>query len=451
MVSFNLSEIERHRGVFPVLSNICVAGTFYVAMTFAFAATGYATIQDSQELVVLRGDYKLRRWYTLSKALLATSFVHVATMVGAATWRGISSDKEFLVPFKRLSSLVMPTACVSMMPLLLAGISRPSRALDHEESPLSDNSATVQLPTGKAAQPETKLWNINSALIYSSSRVRRLDLRILLMGICVTVFDPIYAVWHHEYALVAPSLPIASIVFAFTTGNVLYFMNFIPSSRCIEPGILAAAAVAVVGVCSHQNLWNLFAVYGDKSGEHDDHNGSRLPVKIAIWYDLLLSILMVDSDRVHCEASEGPPPTTRQRQTYYLLNIPFRIRKIGFMWQLRQGTLVLVLGLAYISSLCGNDWPLPMSTTAVKLLVFVVIMSVHFRSSKAKDQHEPSRGHQIALVISIVATATAVVFSRNHIITYASDWATGACTAFFSYLVFSAAVRFSPDMTERYR
>lgn len=85
MVSSTLSGIKSHRGVLPILSNISVVGTFYVAMTFAFVATGHATSQDSQELMVLCGNDRLRPCCTVSKALLATLFVHVATKVGAAT------------------------------------------------------------------------------------------------------------------------------------------------------------------------------------------------------------------------------------------------------------------------------------------------------------------------------------------------------------------------------
>lgn len=63
-----------------------------------------------------------------------------------------------------------------------------------------------------------------------------------------------------------------------------------------------------------------------------------------------------------------------------IVNTPFEFRKAELTWQLRHRTLVLVLGLAYIAGLLGDDWPLPISTTAINLLVLVVLIGVHCKS-----------------------------------------------------------------------
>jgi len=433
-VSVNMLEIERHHGFLPIISNICKVGTSYVAMTFTFAATGHTTTQNSQELMILHGNDGFRLWYTVSKTLLATAFVHVAIKLGAATRWVSSSDMECLILSKRLLSLVVPIACFSLTPLLMAGISRAPSTLDQEDSHNSDNLATSQLPTRAAAQPEAKLWNIDSAVVYSSARFRRLDLRLLLMGICVTVYDATNSVWRYDHGPLRPSLPIASIVFVFTTAAVLLFVNCIPTPRRIEPGILAAAAVAVVGICSHQNLWDLFAV-------NDNYDGNRLALQISIWYGLLLTILMIDSDWIHCKPYEG-------KKKDLLLVKTFNVGKVECMWQLKHVNLVLVLGIAYISSLSGNDWPLLISTTAANLLILVIIIGVRLKSPKAEPQYESNRPHQIALVISIVTTIACILFSRYHIITYASVWDSGTCVAFFSYLVSSILVRYLPQLRQ---
>ena len=428
-VSVNLLEIERHHGFLPIISNICKVGTFYVAMTFTFTTTGHTNTKNSQDLMILHGNDRFRLWYTVSKALPATAFVHVAIKLGAATRWGSSLDWECLISLKRLLSLVVPIACVSMTPLLMAGISKAPSTLDQENSHNSDNLATSQLRAREAAQPEAKLWNIDSAFVYSSARFRRLDLRLLLMGIGVTVYDATDSVWRYEHGPLRPSLPITSIVFAFTTAAVLFFVNCIPTPRRIEPGILAAAAVAVVGVCGHQNLQDLFAV-------NDDQDGNRLALQVSIWYGLLLTILMIDSDWVPCKPYEG-------RKKNLLLVKIFNVGKVECMWQLKHVNLVLVLGLAYISSLSGNDWPFLISTTAASLLILVIIMGVRLEPQDGKDCV-----HQIALAISIVTTIAAVLLSRNHIITYASDWDSGTRAALFSYLISSIAVRYSPQLRQ---
>lgn len=433
-VSVNLSEIERNHGVLPIVSSICKVGTFYVAMTFTFAATGHTNTQDSQQLKIVHRDDKIRPWYTVSKAVLATAFVHVVTEVGAAIWWKISSDMASLMLLKRLSSLVVPIACIIIMPLLLAGISRAPSTLNQENSHNFDNLATSQGPRRKAAEPKAKLWDIDKAFVYTSSRVSRLDLRLLLMGICVTVFDAIHSVWPYENRHFRPSISMTSIVLAFTTATVLFFTNCIPASRRIKPGTLAASAVAVVGVCSHQNLWDLFA-------NDDDHDGNSLALKISIWYGLLLMILMIDCDWFHRRPYEG-------RRKDVLLVKTFSVEKVEFMWLLRHTNLALVLGLTYVSSLCGNDWPFLISTTAANLLILIIIIGVRITSPKAESQYESNRAHQIALLISTVATIAAMLLSRNHIITYASSWDSGTCVAFFSYLISSVVVRYPPQLRQ---
>lgn len=83
VVGVQLSEFGKHSGVLLIMSNVCTLGTYYVAVAVALDATGHKNLKSSSELTVLHEDDRLREWYTLVKALIATASVHFAIKVAA--------------------------------------------------------------------------------------------------------------------------------------------------------------------------------------------------------------------------------------------------------------------------------------------------------------------------------------------------------------------------------
>jgi len=86
VVGVQLSEFGKHSGLLLIINNVCKLGTYYVAIAFALDATRHTKLRSSSESMVLHEDDRLRNWYTLAKALIATASVHFAIKVAARTW-----------------------------------------------------------------------------------------------------------------------------------------------------------------------------------------------------------------------------------------------------------------------------------------------------------------------------------------------------------------------------
>jgi len=193
-------------------------------MAFAFA--GHNLVQHVPELMSLR-------WSAAPKAILVTALVGKPSItVKAPFFIGLHCIRQhdIFAVFK---------------------IPKPHNKLGQESLEESIVERTQALSSTDAVQVHAKSWAIYSTFVYSSSRIRRLDLRVLAIGVYVTAIDAISAVWHDDFCLLAPSLPITLIVGAFTTTAIFVLMNLIPTSRRIEPDILATIAAAIIYIYYH--------------------------------------------------------------------------------------------------------------------------------------------------------------------------------------------------------
>lgn len=393
-------------------SHVSKKTAFYVTVAFTFASIGHTPIGDNPELMFVPLRHYFSNWKDTTRAIIATILIHAGLL--------------FVAPIEGVSSSAIPLACTIIAPLLLAGLSRPVDPAGQEANDVPGiKGQTTDKSSKVPASPTTKAWTIDSTLVWSSSKIRCLDLRVLLLGLSVTLFDVSCNQYRDEMSITR--WPISAVVSIFVTAIWLYLENSVPRSRDLEPGILSLAAAALVGIFSHVNFLDAFGLYDD---EWEDENFTHFwpvpedashskPIIIALCYTTLIYIVVVHRQLVHHKtdrailATKGQPP----QKDHLLFGFHVKTSQINFGWQLRNSHVGISLLFAVLASWLGDNWPLDMNTTDAGLLLFLLIVGFQLRPGCDNLDEKRSLYHVAAVGFSALMTILAVGLNRRDILT----------------------------------
>jgi len=223
-----------------------------------------------------------------------------------------------------------------MMPLLLAGVSKPREETEsqrnHEDEP-PEEIAKFEAKTG-------------GLIAY----IRTADKSMFFMGNAAATCDLFYN--GHDGLI-----PVTAIAALLTTYLPMFLTAHVPAHRMIETWILSTATVALVGIGNHFNIMNLFGTYSDDLIDC----GSSSPIYGSIWYAILF--LMITSNRRLAKQNEDQPYSSNK--TPEALHLILSFRAGPYVWQLRNSRVAISLVLACISTLCGDTWPLAVNTLII--------------------------------------------------------------------------------------
>ena len=427
-------------GIFADIgSHIAKTVAFYVTMTFTFVSTGHTLVGDSPELMFVPLRHMFPDWKATTRAAIATMLVHAYLV---------------LVPHSTVQlSLATPVACTFMVPLLLAGLSKPLDSKDPERSnAVVVEEQIVDMSSGESMTPCTKAWTIDSAMVYSSSMLRCLDLRVLLLGGSITLFDVLCS--QHQDEMSVAGWPKSAVISMCATLIWLYLENTVPRSREIEPGLLSLASVALVGIFSHVNFLGAFGLYDDEwEVERSTYpmpfvNASHAqPIMMALWFMTLVSMVAVNRQLVQRNAdnvlvsADGQPPMKDQ----ILIGFHVKTSRITMAWQLRYSRVAISLCFLMLASFLGESWPLEMNTTIAGLLLFALIVGFQLQPRPEVLEKKRSLPHVAALLFSAVLTTFAVTLNRYGFLVDLvsdprSDWKVGTWSALVSHQVLVAVI-----------
>lgn len=411
---------------------------FYLTMAFTFVSTGHTPAGDSPELMFVPLRQNFLDVKATARAMIATILVHAYLV--------------FAAPTNWVHSLATSLACTIMAPFLLAGISRPldSRSQQADCSPGTEEK-TVNMDSGEPLTSISEAWSIDSAAVYSSSRIRCLDLRVLLLGLSVTLFDVLCNRYYDE--MFVARWPISAVISISVTAIWLYLENLIPKYREVEAGLLSLAAVALVGVFSHVNFLDAFGLYDD---EWEDENFTHTmpvpenaspskPILIALWYTTIISMVVVNRRLVHQRADQELPATNGQppKRDHLLFGFHVKTSRINFAWQLRNSRVAFCLAFTTLAACTDERWPLDMNTIVAGLLLFALIVGFQLRPTTDVLDEKRSMRHVAALGVSVLMTILAIGLVRYDLLDgFVSGpkvyWKAGTWSALVSYRLFVA-------------
>ena len=395
-------------GVFASIgSNVSKNSAFYVTMAFTFVSTGHTLAGESPELMFIPLKHIFPNWKAIARAIIATMLVH-AYLVFA--------------PFSKVASFATPLACTIVAPLLLVGISRrPDSTGQQRNCESGPERKTVEVGSDELASSTDKAWTIDSTMVYSSSRIRCLDLRLLLLGLSVTLFDVLCNRFPDE--MFVTRWPISAVVSISVTALWLYLVNTLPILRETESGILSLAVVALVGMFSHVNFLDAFGLYDD---EWEDENLTHSlpvpedarhlkPIMIALWYTTLSTMVVYNRQLVRQKADQTVSATNGQPPKKGPLLFGFHVKtsQINFAWQLRDSGVVICLVFSMVAACTGEIWPLDMNVTVAGLLLFTLIIGFQLRPKRDTMDEKRSVYHVAALGFSALVTIFVVGLSRH--------------------------------------
>ena len=405
---------------------------FYVTIAFTLISTSHTPTRDSPELMFVPLRHNFPDCKATASAIVATMLVH-AYLVFAASTQG-------------LSSLATPLACTIMAPLLLAGISWPSDSTGQEgDFETGPKGKTVDVNFDGLAPLATKAWTIDSTLVYTSSRIRCLDLRVLLLGLSITTFDVLCNRYQDEMSVTR--WPISAVIMISVTAIWLYLENLVPTSREVEQGTLALATTALLGIFSHFNFLDAFGLYDD---ERKDGNLTHTmptpegashskPILTALYYTTLVSVVVFNHRLVHQKADQALPPTKNgqpPKRDPLLFGFHVKSSRIDFAWQLRDSRVSISLIFIMLAASLGQSWPLDMNTTVASLLLFAFIVGFQLRPVCDRLDEKRSLPHVAALALSALMTILAVDINRHGVLDSKSVWQAGTWSAVIFYRLF---------------
>ena len=407
---------------------------FYITMAFTLVSTGHTPAGDSPELMFVPLRHSFPDWKATARAIIGTMLVHAYLILPASS----TVDLSFATPL----------ACAVMVPLLLAGIAKRLDSTGQQgkcEPGLARNTEDMKYDEATSSTTDRA---IDSTLVYSSPRIKCLDLRVLLFGLSVTFFD-IYCNQYKDEMFVT-RWPISAVISLSVTAVWLFLETSIPRSRDVEPGILLLATTVLVAIFSHVNFLDAFGIYDDEAYSNSTHTmpvpgnarHSR-PILIALWYTMLTSLVVVNrllgQRKVEqtLPATDGPP-----RRDHLLFGFRVETLRINFAWQLKNSSVATCLMFAMVSSCLGESWPLEMDTTVAGLQLFALVIGFQFRPTcDSLDDDKRSLHHIAALSFSALMTILAISLSRHGVLNALvsdpkRDWKAGTWSALVFYQLF---------------
>lgn len=409
---------------------------FYVTMIFTFASTGHTPVGDSPELMFISLRHSLPEWKATAGAITITI--------------SVQSYILFVAPADSVLVFVIPLMCTLMAPLLLAGVSKRLDLKDGQGRCESNTEEqTVRLNSDELVPTSAKISTIDSSLVYTSSRIRGFDLRVLLLGLSITVFDIVYNEYQNDVSLLG--WPTSAVFSISVTAVWLYLENLLPSSRDLEPGILSLAVTVLVGTFSPVNFLNAFGLDDNKGANEDSTQTMQLledarhseHILTALWYTTLFSMVAVNRRLIHQNAAEEIPTTTGQlpKKDHLLFGVQIKTSRINFEWQLRNSRVAISHIFAMLASCLGECWPLTMNTTVAGLLLFILVVGFQLRPICEHMGEKRSLAHVAALLFSTFTAALAVGLNRHgglhaFVSDPKGDWKAGTWSALVSYQLF---------------
>ena len=427
-------------------SHVSRVTAFYITMIFTFVSTGHTPAGDSPELMFVSLRHNVPDWRATIRATAVALCIHAYLVFPAFS----ALDLSFATPL----------ACTIMAPLLLAGTSKRLDLTKIQiESGAGSEEKTAQGNPDDSASLSAD-WSINSTMVYSSSRIRGFDFRVLAFGISITLFDvlcnPFYDTMYIRI------WPVSAVISISVTAIWLYLEIAIPKSRDVEPGILLMTTTSLVAIFSHVNFLDAFGLYDD---ERDDENSDHhmgipedarhwKPILIAIYYTTLFLMITVNRRLVQKNADQSLPAIDGQppRKDHLLFSLHFHLKtpQINLLWQLRNSRVTICLVLIVLASFTGQNWPLKMNTTIASLLLFTLIVGFQLHPGPTDNQlnvnesESKSLPHIFALAFAAVMTIVGISLNRHFVFfdpstvtDSKSDWKVGSACALISYQLFA--------------
>lgn len=425
-------------GIFADIgADVLMNTAFYITIAFTLVSTGHTPAGDSPELMFV----PLRQYFPDGKA---SARAIVATML-------VHAYLAFAVPTEGFSSFATPLVCTVVAPLLLAGISWPLDSSGHREDiGTGTEGKTRGVDSDELAPSLIKTWTIDSTLVYSSSNIRCLDFRVLLLGLSITTFDVLCN--HYQDEMFVTRWPISAVVTISVTALWLYLENMVPMSQEIEPGLLSLSTAALVGIFSHFNFLDAFGLYDDEMEDENFTHGMPTPegaihskpILIAFYYTTLISAVVFNRRLVQQKADQALPPIANgqpPRTDPLLFGVHVKTSQIDFAWQLRDSRVSISLVSMMLAASLRESWPLDMNTTVASLLFFALIVGFQLRPISEILDEKRSLPHRAALALSALMVILATVLNSHDIfddymLDSKSNWQAGTWAAMIFYRLF---------------
>ena len=406
---------------------------FYVAMVFTFVSTGHTPVGDSPELMFVSLRHSFPEWKTTAGAISITIMVQCYIL--------------FLAPADSILGFVVPLVCTVMAPLLLAGVSRRLDLIDRRgKCEPSTEEQQVSLDSEEPVPSSAIFSNIDSTLVYSSSRIRGFDLRVLLLGLSITLFNILYNEYQDDVFLTG--WPTSAVIPISVTVMWLYLENTIPRKRDLEPWILSLAVTALMGTFGPVNFLDAFGLDNNEKGDEDSAQTMPLlenarhseHISNALWYTTLFSMVIVNRRLIHRNAEEAFPNTNGQspQKDHLLFDFHVKTSQIDFKWQLRNSRVAISHIFAMLASCLGESWPLTMNTTVAGLFLFTLVVGFQLQPICEHLGEKRSLPHVAALGFSALMATLAVGLNRHGVLhAFVSDpkgdWKAGTWSALLFY------------------
>ena len=274
---------------------------------------------------------------------------------------------------------------------------------------------------------------------------------MLLFGLSVTLVDVLCHQYQDEMFIMR--WPLSAIISIFVTAVWVYLENTVPTSRDIEPGLLATAAAALVGVFSHFNFLGAFGLDQEEwvdlfvDDETPKHENSSHSIIFALWYTTLVSMVVVNRRLVQQNGDQLLPTANGQppHRDYLLFGFHVKTSRINFAWQLRQSRVLISIVFLMLASWLGESWPLEMNTTVAGLLLFTLTVGVQLRPRSDCADEKISLHHVGALAFSALIAILAIGLDRHGMLDTVvsepkSDWKAGTWSISVFYQFLSAMI-----------
>lgn len=388
-------------------SGVAKAAAFYLILAFTLACRGHSPVGDTPELMFVHVKHSFVDWKPAAGALTATAIMHLILQNPVV---------------EAFGSFLVPIACVYMVRLLLPVLSKPADSIKENNDSIDTNVNTEDIES-QVSRTNDRVVNIEPTLVYSSSKIRNLDLRVMAMGFSLTILDFIV---NDEFT----GWPKTCQVSSFTTVILLIYDSGAPAHRDLEPGLLYILTVVSFAIFNHCNFLGMFYLFND---DIHDNGDPSLAVEAAIFF-ALFGMMIINNRRIVRRQEEHELPMQNGRKPVVnslLINIDPGRFGVNCRWQLRSAQVSIVMLLAFICGRSNDSWPLPLNTTIASLIVFLLIVGFQLRPSRIEEKI--STVHLAALGICVAATAIAVTASQLEVIVSWTKWQVVTCTTLVVY------------------
>ena len=433
LASFSGGALNPEGSFANIGNHVSTATIFYVTMAFTLISTGHTAAEDSPELMFVPLRHSFPGWKTIAKAIITTMLVHTYII--------------FVAPADPILTSVTPLACIIIAPMLVAGISKP---LDPRRQQASTETGTkaeaVSVTSDELVSSTARTWTVDSTLVYSSSRIRRFDVRVLLLGLSIALFDVLCN--DYQDGASYTGWPRSAVIAMSVTAVWLYVENVLPRAQDLEPGLLSLAVAVLVGNYIPANFLSASGLYDSNWGNEAPTRAEPIPeiasrsnpILIALWYSTLFFIIVFNHRLNNQKLDEALPPMDGPPRIKDHLLFGFRVKtsRMSFAWQLRNSCVNCFLSLAWLASLVGENWPLEDNTTVASLVLFTLIVGFQIHPGSDASDEKRSLPHIAALGFSALTTILAVGLNRRGLLGDIvqdpnSDWKAGTWCALVFY------------------